>query len=170
MRKYVVVLAGAGVLAAASGAAMAATATSTFTVSATVAANCLVAANALNFGAYTAGGGAVDVNSTLTVRCTRNTGYTVALNAGSTAGGAFAQRLMTNGTDTLQYNLYTTAARGTVFGDGTGSTNTQAGIGAGLPLANAVTHTVYGRLSDSAANQSVSPGTYNDTITVTVTY
>jgi spore coat protein U-like protein len=30
--------------------------------------------------------------------------------------------------------------------------------------------TVYGQLVDNAANQNVSPGTYSDTITVTVTF
>jgi spore coat protein U-like protein len=112
----------------------------------------------------------MDVNSTLTVRCTKNTAYTVALNAGSTTGGSLAQRLMSNGTDTLQYNLYTSAARSTVWGDGTSSSATVPGTGAGLGVANAVTHTVYGRLVDSAANQAVSAGSYADTITVTVTY
>ena len=34
---------------------------------------------------------------------------------------------MGSGVNTLQYNLYTTAALGTVFGDGTGATATVAG-------------------------------------------
>jgi len=170
MRKTLVLaLAGAGTLVAA-GAAVAATTTTTFGVSATVNANCLVAANALNFGTYTPGAGNVDINTTLSVRCTKNTAYTVSLNPGTTTGAAFTQRLMTNGTDTLQYNLYTSAARTTVFGDGTASTGTQTGTGAGLAAASAVTHTVYGRLVDSTANQNVSAGSYSDTITVTVSY
>ena len=170
MRKIVLVLAGAGALAAAAGSAVAATTTTTFAVSATVNANCLVSANALNFNTYAPNGGNVDVSSTLSVRCTKNTAYTVALNAGATAGGTLTQRLLTNGTDTLQYNLYTAAARTTVWGDGTASSATVAGTGAGLAAASAVTHTVYGRLVDSTANQNVSAGSYADTITVTVTY
>jgi spore coat protein U-like protein len=170
MRKLVLVLAGAGVLATTAGSAVAATTTTTFAVSATVNANCLVAANPMNFTTYVPNGGNIDATSTLSVRCTRNTAYTVALNAGSTTGGTLAQRLLTNGTDTLQYNLYTTTARTTVWGDGTASTATVPGTGAGLAAASAVTHTVYGRLVDSSANQSVSPGSYADTITVTVTY
>jgi spore coat protein U-like protein len=170
MRKIVLVLAGAGALVAAAGNAVAATTTTTFAVSATVNANCLVSANPLNFNVYAPNSGNVDASSTLSVRCTRNTAYTVALSAGSTTGGTLAQRLLTNGTDTLQYNLYTTTARTTVWGDGTASTATVAGTGAGLAAAAAVTHTVYGRLVDSTANQNVSPGSYADTITVTVTY
>jgi spore coat protein U-like protein len=124
MRKSLLVLAGAAGLAAAAGNAVAATTTTTFAVTATVNANCLVAANALNFATYAPGGGDLDVNTTLTVRCTKNTAYTVALNAGSTVGGALSQRLMGNGSDTLQYNLFTTAARDTIWGDGTSSTAT----------------------------------------------
>jgi spore coat protein U-like protein len=74
---------------------------------------------------------------------------------------------MTNGTDTLQYNLYTSGAFATLFGDGTtGSTMPGTGIG----LATAVALTVFGSLPDSAANQAVSTGAYADTISVTVTY
>jgi spore coat protein U-like protein len=144
----------------------ASTTTTTFAVTATVNATCAATATALPFGAYTPGAGALANNSTISVKCTKNTPYTVALNAGIT--GAFTQRLMVSGTNTLQYNLYTTAAFGTVFGDGTGTTGTIAGTGAGVATANTVT--VYGQLPDSTANQAAVPGSYSDTITVTVTY
>ena len=74
---------------------------------------------------------------------------------------------MTNGTDTLQYNLYTTAAFATLFGDGT-TGSTMPGTGTGLATAVAVT--VFGSLPDNATNQGVSTGAYTDTINVTVTY
>jgi spore coat protein U-like protein len=41
-------------------------------------------------------------------------------------------------------------------------------LGAGVATANDVT--VFGQLPDSAANQAAVPGSYTDTITVTVTY
>ena len=107
-------------------------------------------------------------NTTVSVRCTKNTPYTVALNAGSTSGGTLAQRLMGSGVNTLQYNLYTSAAATTIFGDGTGSTGTGTGTGAGV--ATPSTFTVYGQLPDSATNQAAVPGSYSDTVTVTVTY
>lgn len=154
----------------AAGAAQAATRTTTFNVTANVLANCSVTANALDFGDYTPAAGALTGSSTVSVRCTKNTGYTVALNAGTTSGGSIAQRLMkhTSTTDTLQYNLYTTAALTTVFGDGTGGSVTSAGTGSGMGTATAIT--VYGSLPDSAANQAALTGAYSDTITVTVTY
>ena len=75
---------------------------------------------------------------------------------------------MAFGANTLQYNLYTTAAFTTVFGDGTGASQTEPGTGAGI--ATAVTFTVFGQLPDNATNQAAVPGGYTDTITVTVTY
>jgi len=122
----------------------------------------------LGFGNYTPGNGAVTANSTITVNCTKATGYTIALNPGSTTGDAYTQRLMTSAAGTLQYNLYTTAALTTVFGDATGATGQDAGTGTGM--ANALNYTVYGQLPDNAANQASTPATYTDTITVTVTY
>jgi spore coat protein U-like protein len=152
------------------GVAQAGTATTTFAVTATVLSTCSATATALAFPNYTPGAGAVTANSTISVKCTKNSPYTVSLNPGTTTGDAFTQRLMASGTNTLQYNLYTTAAFATVFGDGTGATaNSGTLTGAGLATANATT--VYGQLPDSTANQAAVPSTaYADTITVTVAY
>jgi spore coat protein U-like protein len=152
------------------GAANAGTATSSFQVTATVLSTCSATATPVAFPNYTPGGGQVTANGTISVKCTNTSPYNVALNVGSSTGDAFTQRLMTlaAGTATLQYNLYTTAGFATVFGDGTGATAKVAGTGAGL--ATATTVTVYGRVLDSAANQAIAPGSYSDTITVTVSY
>jgi spore coat protein U-like protein len=143
------------------------TATGSFGVSATVLKACSLTTSPLGFGNYTPGAGALSANTTINVKCTKGTPFTVALNGGSTTGGTITQRLMTNGTDTLQYNLYTTAAFATVFGDGTTGA-TSAGSGTGL--ASAVAVTVFGNLPDSVTNQAASTGLYADTINVTVTY
>src|SRR5215475_4533257 len=120
MQKILTATLAAGVMAAT--VAQSATTTTTFAVSATVQATCSATATALAFGTYTPGAGALTGNSTISVKCTKNTPYTVALNAGATTGDAYTQRIMagTPATNTLQYNLYTTAAFATVFGDGTG--------------------------------------------------
>lgn len=142
---------------------LAATATTTFTVNATVLASCLVAATNLDFGVYSpASGTPDDATNTVTATCTPTTDYTIALDGG-TSGGDVEARTMTNAVDTLGYALYTTAARTTIWGDGTGATATVAGTGNGTPQA----YTVYGRIPIS---QSVSPGLYADLITVTLTY
>lgn len=167
MRKFLTAAAAAAALATGAG-AYAATATTSFQVSATILKACTVTAGALNFGTYAAGSGALNVNSTINVNCTNSTPFTVALNGGTTTGGKIAQRLLANGTNTLQYNLYTSNTYATVFGDGTASSATISGTGVGLLTSSPVT--VYGQLPDSAANQTAVPGTYTDTITVTVTY
>ena len=148
--------------------AHAVTTTSTFQVSATVLKTCSVSAAALAFGNYTPGTGNVPGTTTVNVLCTKTTPFTVALDKGTTVGGTIAQRLMANGANTLQYNLYTTNAYATVFGDGTGTSVTQSGVGAGLGTAAAFT--VFGQLPDNATNQAVVPGAYADTITVSVNY
>ena len=169
MHKQLTALLAAGALIGAYGSASANTVTTTFQVSATLLKNCTVSATNLPFGNYAPGGGALDVNSTVSVSCTMNTTFTVALNGGTTSGGNIAQRLMSDGAgDTLQYNLYTTNAYATVWGDGSGSSATRSGTGAGM--ATPQTLTVYGQLPDSAANQVEPPNAYTDTITVTVTY
>jgi spore coat protein U-like protein len=156
----------AGILLAFAGSAEAATKTTTFGVSASVAANCLVSATNLGFGTYT-GVAQLTGTSNVNVNCTKNSAYSLALSAGN---GTYATRLLANGTNNLQYNLYTTAAATSIWGDGTASTAVVAGTGAGMAAANQITHTVYGVLPDNVTNETQPVGTYNDTITVTVTY
>jgi len=167
MRNYLSATLAAGVLTA--GFAHAAgTATTTFAVTATVQSTCSVTATGLAFPNYTPGGGAVLQTSTVSVKCTKNTPYTVALNGGQTSGGTIAQRLMGSGANTLQYNLYNDNTYTTVLGDGSGTSKTVTGTGSGVATPN--TFTVYGQLPDSAANQAAVPASYTDTITVTVNY
>jgi len=167
MRKNNLMVAVAGALLVASGTAGAATKTTTFGVSAVVNPNCLVSAQPLAFGGYD-GTAAKTGTSDISVRCSSGTTFAVGL---STGGGTFAQRLLSgSGANKLQYNLFTSAAATTIWGDGTLSTGTMPGTGAGMAAANTQTLTVYGQLPDNAFNQGAPSGSYNDTITVTVTY
>jgi spore coat protein U-like protein len=170
LRNAVRGLAGATLMICASVAIAQSTATATFQVEASVSANCLVSASNLAFGAYDPSSATdLDVDTTVSVRCTKDTPFTVALNAGVTGGATLAQRRMTNGTDFMNYNLYTTAARTTIFGDGTGATATVAGTGAGLGVAQIQSVDVFGRIPASQSTLSV--GTYTETtVTATVTY
>lgn len=141
----------------------AATTTTTFTVSAAVTNNCAVSATNHAFGAYTPSTvPPTDGTSTITVNCTLGAGYDVGMNAGIGSGATVAARKMTSGGNTLTYSLYTTVARTTVWGNTVG-TDTIAGTGTGLDFL----HTVFGRIP---ASQNVPAATYNDTITVTVTF
>jgi spore coat protein U-like protein len=160
--KLLSLLCGAAILAV--PAAIAATTTTTFNVTANVVATCAVTATNLAFGNYDAASGTpTDATSTVNVTCTNNHGYTVDLNAGTGSGATVAVRRMTNGANTLDYSMFTDAARSTVWGDGTLSTSTQAGTGNGAAQAL----TVYGRIP---TGQFVTAGAYSDTVTATVTY
>ncbi|HVY88151.1 MAG TPA: spore coat U domain-containing protein [Hyphomonadaceae bacterium] len=140
------------------------TATSNFNVTATVQNACTISAADLLFGVYsTISGANLDGSSTIQVKCTLNASYGVALNAGTTAGGTIAARLMTSGATTLGYNLYTTNGRTTVWGDGTGGSSTVSGTGTGL-TANL---TVYGRI---AAAQNIPAGSFSDVVTATISF
>ena len=147
--------------------AVAATATATFQVTANVATQCTVSAADLGFGTVDPLGGNVDQSTTVTVRCTKNTAYTVGLNAGTTAGATLAQRLMANGSDTMNYNLYADAGRTTVWGNSAAAPAWVSGTGAGMGTPQVLT--VYGRVPSGQTNLAV--GSFVETaITVTVTY
>ena len=170
MRKILVATLSSAALLTAAGTALADTQTSFINVSATVLKNCAVTSNPLAFGNYTPNSGALTGNTTIKVNCTKGSAFTVSLNAGTTTGGTVAQRLMTDGTNTLQYNLYKDAGLSTIFGDGSGGSATQTDNGKGMSPASAWSYTVYGSLPDSATNQDAPPGSYTDKITVTVSY
>ena len=148
----------------ASGASLyAATATTTMTVQMTITATCLVnSASALNFGTQGVLATNVDQTSTVQVTCTNTTPYNIGLNAGTGAGATVATRKMTSGANTVNYTLYRNSTRTTLWGNTVG-TDTVAATGNGA----AQSYTVYGRVPPQAAP---APGTYTDTITVTVTY
>ncbi len=148
--------------------AWAGTATATFQVTATVVSACTVSGALLNFGSSInplTSGVPLYASSTLSVVCTNTTPYSVALDAGTNAGGAssFSNRAMKNGTHTLGYQLYQDSAHATVWGDGTSGSTQQAGTGTG----STQSLTIYGSVP---ALSGVVPGSYTDTVTVTVSY
>ncbi len=150
------------------GCARGASTGSTMAVSATVNNTCSVSAAPLSFPLYVPGGGAILGSTTVKVACTKSSPFNVGLGYGLTAGSSYTQRLLGNGANTLQYNLYTSGSHSIVWGDGSGSTQYQSGTGTGT--ATPVPLTVYGVLPDSAANQVAAAGTYSDTILVVIVY
>jgi spore coat protein U-like protein len=141
----------------------AATATTTMTVQMTITATCTInSAATLNFGTQGVLSANVDQTSTIQVTCTNTTPYNIGLNAGTGTGATVATRKMTSGATTVNYTLYSNSTRTTVWGNTVG-TDTVAATGNGA----AQSYTVYGRVPPQAAP---APGTYTDTITVTVTY
>jgi spore coat protein U-like protein len=151
-----------------SGLAQAGTAGNTFQVTATIASSCTVSGTALNFGSNIdplAAATPLDATSTLSVKCTNTTPYTVSLNAGANAGGAsaFSARAMKSGSNSLGYQLYLDTGRSTVWGDASNASSTSSGTGTG----STQSLTIYGRLPSLA---NVVPGSYSDTVTVTISY
>lgn len=143
--------------------AWSATKTATFTVQATVISDCsIISAPNINFGNVGVLTANLDITSTLTVSCTPGTIYALALDAGSAAGSTVTNRLMAQGANTLQYQLYSDASRTQVWGV-TPGTDTQGGTGTG---SNTV-YTIYARLPP----QSTPPvGVYTSTVTATISY
>ena len=131
-----------------------------FTASATVVNQCTVSAGTLNFGTVGLLTAAVTGTSTITVQCPLLTSYNVGLDAGQNGGGNINARAMVLGANSIGYQLYQNPGLTTVWGNTVG-TNTVAGIGTGLPQ----NYTVYGNVPPQPTPPA---GTYNDTITVTV--
>jgi spore coat protein U-like protein len=140
--------------------AQAATANATMAVSATVQASCSISANALSFGTYTSA--QLDASTTLSVNCTNTTSYNIGLDVGGGSGATVASRKMANGSQLLNYTVYSDTNRATVWGSTVGS-NVVYGTGSGA----AQTINVYGRIP---AGQLPTPGSYTDTLTATITY
>jgi spore coat protein U-like protein len=132
-----------------------------FIVEANVAPSCTLTANNLNFGAYSRV--QLDGTTTLTATCASGSAYTIGLNAGVSSGATVSSRAMTGPAATLlHYGLFQDSARTLNWGN-TVTADTVASAGTGV----AQTVTVYGRIPPS---QNVAPGTYQDTITATLTF
>lgn len=143
--------------------AQAQTASTTFRVTAKVQAVCAITASDLAFGTYTSSAGTPLQGTTiLRATCSPGSTYNVGLNEGTSPGATVNQRKMVSGANVLNYQLYSDASRGTIWGN-TPGTDTVTGLGTGL----AVDHTVYGAVP---AAQVIPAGDYADTITVRIYY
>ena len=131
-------------------------------VATNVKSSCNISAGALNFGSYT--GAVLDGVGTLSVSCNTPTKYEVGLGVGNAPGATVTSRKMTGpSASTLGYLLFSDAGRTINWGD-IGGSGTVTGSGTGT----AQTLTVYGRI---LTGQSISaPGSYTDTVVVTVRY
>lgn len=152
------------------GTAYAGPATDSLPISATVAASCIIdASGGVAFGAYdpivTNKTLDLDVSGTIDTTCTMGSAATITLGEGTNAASGSTPgapvRQMKSGTDTLSYQLYSDAGRGTVWDDVTGAP-APTGTGASVPI------TVYGRVPQGQS--SVPTGSYADTVLATITF
>ena len=170
MQRYLVYC---GVLILGSPCVLAGTATATLNVTATVISACSVSVPTnVAFGNYNpASGSPTNATGTLNVTCTSSTPYQIAMDAGanaSTANNTTTRRMQAAGSRYLPYSLYLDSGHTTIWGDGNNSsslypTNSTYANGTGV----AQSYSIYGQIT---ANQYVAPGSYSDTVTVTVTY
>ena len=136
--------------------------------------DCSTSSPTLAFGTYDPTVGTpTDITGTMTVTCTRapfdtwTVSYTIALSTGGS--GTYSNRRMTSGPSQLNYNVFTTAARTQVWGNGGSSTGV---VGATMnfnlfQFSKSATHSAYGRMP---AGQNANSGTYGDNLVVTLTF
>jgi spore coat protein U-like protein len=135
-----------------------------FTVQAQNTAMCNVSVTALNFGTIAGLTTAQAASNQVAITCTNGAAYTVALNNGVNGGTGPARRFMAAPgiAQTLNYGIYKDAAHLQPWGSTTG-TDTQSATGNGT----AQSLTAFALLP---AQGNPSPGTYQDTVVVTVNY
>lgn len=132
-------------------------------------ASCSVSATPIGFGSYDV---FLDIPSdtagTVTVNCMSNV-VRARLTAGpSQTSGTFIPRQMkrSDGTDLLNYNVFTDALRSIVFGDGTGGTtgiDLRRPTGKPSPWSQYIN--IFGRIPPG---QDVPVGSYSDSLTITI--
>lgn len=139
------------------------------------AASCTASATGVSFNIYDPTLGTDnDSTGSISVQCTgllETVNYSVSLSTGSS--NTYTSKLLKAGAQQLNYNLYTQSARtaAQIWGDTTGGSVRMSGtlifIIILTPTTQTDTLTIYGRIP---AGQDVGPGSYTDSITVTVAY
>ena len=127
--------------------------------------SCTISATSVNFGNYNVfDGTAVDSTGTITYTCnSHSTNITISLSRG--ASSSYNQRIMLKGAESLTYNLFTDAAKTSVWGDGTSGTSVYSRTNP--PNNTNVNLTVYGQIPPG---QDVSAGTFSDTVSATINF
>ena len=105
---------------------------------------------------------AVDTTTTLTIKCTPNTDFTIDLDKGLYANGIVRRMYSPAANAYVAYDVYRDAPRTSVWGTGQ-LKNVTGNSGTGAPL----TLTLFGRIP---AAGKIKAGDYSDRLVVTVTY
>lgn len=131
---------------------------STLQANAQLSPSCTISAQNVDFSfSPTTTATALRKNSSVIMTCSNALSYTMNVSSGSS--GLVSDRTMTSSNgDILHYNFYSNAAA-----NPPNYANNYAVIGTG----SSMTYTLFGKLF---TNQFVSPGTYSDSLTVTLNY
>jgi spore coat protein U-like protein len=125
--------------------------------------NCTIGTTPVAFGDYNVLSPAPKTTTgSVTYQCTLGINIIVTLNCGSSS--TFDPRTMRNGAEVLNYNLYREATYQTIWGDGTGGTQSHT---APATVLFPTTVTVYARLP---AGQNVAAGGYIDSVVATIIF
>lgn len=129
---------------------------------------CRVTVSPLAFGIYNPGRASpLDSVANLTVRCQAQPGtYAVIIGPGI-SGDQLARTMLAGPGQVLNYNLYRDPARTQIWGDGTPPTFLVAGARDAKGRPTFYDHPIYGRVF---GNQFPDPGTYTDSLLVTVLF
>ena len=129
-----------------------------FGASAASGASCSVSSVPVVFGDYDPfSPTALENTGQVSIQCDSEAVLRVGISEGN---GSFDRRLMWNGSDQLEYNLYGDAARTVVWGDGISAADVGAsGQRIDLPI--------FGQMP---SKQNVPPGVYQDVLTITVSF
>ena len=130
--------------------------------------NCQVTVTPLIFGLYMPGQSSpLDAVAEISVRCMAQPGnYAVTIGPGL-SGDQLLRTLLAGPGDALNYNLYRDAGRTQVWGSGVPPTFTVTGARLRVGRPTITTHSLYGRI---LSNQFPNPGTYTDSLLVTVLF
>lgn len=138
----------------------------TMTVSAQVVSNCNFSGGSvtLTFGTYDPIGANatanLDATTTFDIRCTKGTTAILSMNNGINADGA-QRRLTDSNSSYLNYQIYTDAARSTIWN----LSNTVTYL---AQNSSPATVSVYGQIP--AGQSDITAGNYTDTVTITANY
>jgi len=131
--------------------------------------SCTVSNSSINFGVYDPLDPISDDNNAggVQISCkVTGSGTAVVDVALGASAGTLAQRRLVNGSNFLNYNIYTDPSYTIIWGDNTAGTSIQS-----VNLSKTLetwSWTLYGRIP--AGQLSAAPGTYTDTVQVTVTF
>jgi spore coat protein U domain-containing protein, fimbrial subunit CupE1/2/3/6 len=126
--------------------------------------SCTISTTSVNFGSYNVfTGSATDSTGTVTIDCNGGA-HNIVVTLSKGASSSFNPRTMTKGSEALSYNLFSDAARTSIWGDGSGGTSTYTNAN---PPNAPFNVTVYGRVP---AGQDVSAGVYSDTVSAVINF
>jgi spore coat protein U-like protein len=125
----------------------------------------ITVSSGVSFGTYNIFSGTpLDSTGQLSWRCSFFTFPTVRITLTKGGSTTYNPRRMRSGSESLNYNLFTTSARTVVWGDETEGT---AAYYRQYPGWGQITVSVFGRVP---ASQDAAVGTYTDTVTVVINF